>query len=112
MSIAVNLKCKNYQTMTLFFQIARLYRPLSGSISDFEEDDEDDVDATQLLPTHNAHPHPKHAGKSTRLTDVWDEREEFFAIEDSDDENEHENDRRVGASRQGPEPPRIVISHL
>jgi len=38
-------------------EIARLYRPLSGSVSDFEEeeDEEDESMGTQLLPTHHVH---------------------------------------------------------
>lgn len=46
------------------------------------------------------------------MADVWDEREELFAIDDSDEEN----DQRAlvsttGTSRAGAEPPRIIISH-
>ncbi|KDR75156.1 hypothetical protein GALMADRAFT_140692 [Galerina marginata CBS 339.88] len=87
-------------------EIARLYRPLSGSVTYFEDEDEDDLEGTQLLPTHNHS--MKNGGKNPRLTDVWDEREELFDIGGgSDDENDHQ----VGASRTMPETPRIVVSH-
>lgn len=76
--------------LTHFCQIARLYRPLNTSLSDLEDYDDDEA-GTQLLPTHfdnavNATKGNSH--KSTRLADVWDEREELFDIgDDSDDEN-------------------------
>nr|GAT53219.1 predicted protein [Mycena chlorophos] len=66
-------------------EIARLYQPLdAGSSSDLEDEDED----LQLLPTHRNSQTPATKGhKSTRLADVWDEREELFGIGgDSDDE--------------------------
>jgi len=67
-------------------EIARLYRPLNAdSLSDFEDDDDN---ATQLLPTHNNRAPKEHTNKSPRLADVWDEREELFGIGDSDDEGE------------------------
>jgi len=68
-------------------EIARLYQPLdTGSMSDLE--DEDDSLGTQLLPTHHSAGAAAKAGqKSTRLANVWDEREELFGIGgDSDDE--------------------------
>ncbi|KAJ7235465.1 hypothetical protein B0H12DRAFT_1141621 [Mycena haematopus] len=68
-------------------EIARLYQPLdSGSMSDLDDED----DGVQLLPTHHsAAAAPKGGQKgATRLTDVWDEREELFGIGgDSDDED-------------------------
>lgn len=84
-------------------QISRLYRPLDAEISsDEEEDDEDDLESgTQLLPTHHSQPKPQQNTKSTRLGDVWDERDELFNIGgDSDDEDEP-RDTRV---------PKIVVS--
>ena len=89
-------------------QIARLYRPLSASPSDFSDDDDDDeLSGTQLLPTH--HLNTMKPGKNTRLADVWDEREELFGVgEESDDENE----REVGTSGPpAPQTPRIIITH-
>jgi VanZ family protein len=67
-------------------EIARLYQPLdSGSMSDLEDED----DGMPLLPTHSGAAAPKGGQKGvTRLTDVWDEREELFGIGgDSDDED-------------------------
>ncbi|CAA7261737.1 unnamed protein product [Cyclocybe aegerita] len=91
-------------------EIARLYRPLSATASEFSED-EDEESGTQLLPTHsNKLSVPKGSVKKPRLADVWDDREELFGVgEDSDDEGGPE----VGASRPGPQvqPPRIVISY-
>ncbi|KAF8197850.1 hypothetical protein BJ912DRAFT_46646 [Pholiota molesta] len=87
-------------------EIARLYQPLSASISDLE-DDYDEIDATQLLPTHNTQP-SKPTGKGRSFANVWDEREELFEIVDSDEEN----DRAIGPSTIVPqtEGPRIVVS--
>ncbi|KAF8904424.1 hypothetical protein CPB84DRAFT_1677317 [Gymnopilus junonius] len=88
-------------------EIARLYQPLSATISDLE-DEEEDLGGTQLLPTHINHAAHMKPPKFSRLTDVWDEREELFGIGgDSDDETEPP----AGASRPMPETPRIVISH-
>ncbi|KAJ3514116.1 hypothetical protein NLJ89_g2556 [Agrocybe chaxingu] len=91
-------------------EIARLYRPLSATASEFSED-EDEESGTQLLPRHsNNLSVPKGSVKKPRLADVWDDREELFGVgEDSDDEGGPE----VGASRPVPQvqPPRIVISH-
>jgi hypothetical protein len=86
-------------------QIARLYRPLSASASDFSDDD-DELSGTQLLPTHNLN--VMKPGKNARLGDVWDEHEELFGVGvESDDENEHE----VGPSGlPAPQTPRIIIT--
>ncbi|KAJ6596958.1 hypothetical protein DFH09DRAFT_904362 [Mycena vulgaris] len=83
-------------------EIARLYQPLdSGSMSDLEDDD-DAFAGTQLLPTHHSTvAAPKAGHKSTRLTNVWDEREELFGIgADSDDE-----DAATPRGRGAPPPP-------
>jgi len=95
-------------------EIARLYRPLSGSVSDFEEeeDDEDESMGTQLLPTHHVHntlmlPFNQKA----RLADVWDERDEVFDIGvDSDEEHDVTTSVRQTQPTQ-PGPPQIVVSH-
>lgn len=60
-----------------------------GSLSD-EDEDEDPLDATQLLPMHNGPSAASSKGgvKGSRLADVWDEREELFSIgPDIDDED-------------------------
>ncbi|KAJ7172416.1 hypothetical protein C8R46DRAFT_1085881 [Mycena filopes] len=73
-------------------EIARLYQPLdSGDMSDLEDED-DALLGTQLLPTHHSAAAAPKGGQAhhgaTRLTDVWDEREELFGIGgDSDDED-------------------------
>ena len=95
-------------------QISRLYRPLdTEAISSDDEEDEGDVGGTQLLPLHyqpraprtpskGARPGPT---KPTRLSDVWDEREELFDIgEESDDE-----ESRTGGAPPPP-PPKIVVT--
>ncbi|KAF8973068.1 hypothetical protein BDZ97DRAFT_1779181 [Flammula alnicola] len=94
-------------------EIARLYRPLSDSISDVEEDEEEDFSGTQLLPTYNNDINTtKAGGKTSRLADVWDEREELFGIgEESDDENGHEVGPSVKAPRTHGQGPRIIVSH-
>ncbi|THV05016.1 hypothetical protein K435DRAFT_133937 [Dendrothele bispora CBS 962.96] len=76
-------------------EINRLYRPLdTDPLSDDEELD-DELNGTQLLPRYapssstgpnNSNSPVKAKGKgSTRLTDVWDEREELFGIGDDSD---------------------------
>jgi len=70
-------------------EIARLYRPLGmESQSDVEEDEDDSPRGIQLLPTYYTpeDSQPKKP-RSTRLSDVWDEREELFGVGgDSDQE--------------------------
>lgn len=69
-------------------EIARLYRPIN---TDSLSDDDDDEVSTQLLPIYDgrAGMAPKATSKPTRLTDVWDEREEVFGIVgESDDEEQ------------------------
>lgn len=85
-------------------QIARLYRPLSSTLSEFDDDDDDEGGAVQLLPTHRNF---KTKGKS-RLSDVWDEREELFGIGDESDEEDVDEG---GTSQPKPQTPKIVISH-
>jgi len=99
-------------SMTMY-QIARLYRPLTGSATDFEEEDEDESMGTQLLPTHYVHNNLASLVplKKARLADVWDERDDVFDIGADSDE---EHDATASVSRPQPtqpSPPRIVISH-
>jgi hypothetical protein len=83
-------------------QISRLYRPLSATVSEFEDDEDGDYDV-QLLPTHSTY---KNKSKSkARLTDIWDEREELFGI------GEDEEIGQASTSQPQPQPPRIVVSH-
>ncbi|KII92791.1 hypothetical protein PLICRDRAFT_37584 [Plicaturopsis crispa FD-325 SS-3] len=68
-------------------EISRLYRPITA---DPDSDSEEDA-ATQLLPTHRELPQPSKHKKTPSggaLDDVWDEREELFAVGDEDDEEE------------------------
>jgi hypothetical protein len=64
---------------------------------------------TQLLPTHHVHNNTRQPlNKKTRLTDVWDERDDVFDIgADSDDDH----DVTASVSLTQPGPPRIVVSH-
>ncbi|KAF8160753.1 hypothetical protein B0H34DRAFT_350589 [Crassisporium funariophilum] len=93
-------------------EIARLYRPLSATVSDMDED-EDDESGTPLLPTHHNTLEPsqfKTNIKKSRLADVWDEREELFEIGgDSDDENDH--NAAEGMSKPKQQGPRIIVTH-
>jgi hypothetical protein len=92
-------------------EIARLYRPLSGSVSDFEEEEGDEHEmGTQLLPTYHAHNNLP-LNKKARLTDVWDERDDVFDI-GADSDDEHDVTARVSHPQTTqPGPPRIVVSH-
>ncbi|CDO69211.1 hypothetical protein BN946_scf185042.g113 [Trametes cinnabarina] len=92
-------------------EISRLYQPLdTDGLSEDEQDS--DVDATQLLPLYHEPRRPSKpnragaARKAVRIADVWDEREELFDIGDESDEDEE------AGSRGGPPPPppKIVVS--
>ncbi|KAI0645916.1 hypothetical protein C8Q79DRAFT_966999 [Trametes meyenii] len=95
-------------------EISRLYQPLDpGSMSEDEEDS--DVDATQLLPLHYEpntprtpakSPRPAGPSKSVRIADVWDEREELFDIGEESDEDEEPHSR----GGPPPPPPKIVVT--
>ncbi|KAF9478817.1 hypothetical protein BDN70DRAFT_726669 [Pholiota conissans] len=89
-------------------EIARLYQPLSASISELEDDDDDDINAALLLPIQHTQS-TKTPNKGRSFANVWDEREELFGIGDSDEEN----GPSVGPSTTVPqiEGPRIVVSH-
>ena len=87
---------------------------MSGSPSDFEQEDEDEDDGamgTQVLPTHYIHNNL--ALKKPSLGDVWDERDEVFDVgADSDDEHDRNATASINRSQPTqPDPPRIVISH-
>ncbi|KAI0744206.1 hypothetical protein C8Q80DRAFT_1272775 [Daedaleopsis nitida] len=99
-------------------EISRLYRPLNTeAVSSDDEDDEDDAGGAQLLPLHYQPSAPRTSKiasrpsrpappKATRLSDVWDEREELFDI---GEESEDEDIPRSGGPPQPP-PPKIVVS--
>ena len=75
-------------------QIHRLYRPLNTSGDLLSDEEEDDLEAgTQLLPvstdSNQRASVPKPATKSSRIEDVWDEREELFDIGDESDEEDN-----------------------
>lgn len=107
------------------FQISRLYRPLNTDADSSPSDDEDDEDisGTQLLPLHHQQPvspgtpaksprtaRPGPPKTATRLSDVWDEREELFDIgEESDEEDTTPRPGRGGAAP--PPPPKIVVTN-
>ncbi|KAF7363491.1 hypothetical protein MSAN_01005200 [Mycena sanguinolenta] len=83
-------------------EIARLYQPLdSGSMSDLEDED----DGVQLLPTHHSGAAAPKGGQkgSTRLTDVWDEREELFGIGGDSDDEDSATPRPVPARQPAPQ---------
>lgn len=88
------------------YQIAQLYQPLAESISDFEEDEEDDADSTQLLSLRVTHA-PRPSDKTSRLANIWDEREELFESAEFDNESSNE----IGSSGKVPSAnPQIVVS--
>lgn len=75
-------------------QIHRLYRPLNTSGDLLSDEEEEDLEAgTQLLPvstdSNQRASVPKPATKSSRIEDVWDEREELFDIGDESDEEDN-----------------------
>ena len=75
-------------------QIHRLYRPLNTSGDLLSDEEEEDLEAgTQLLPvstdSNQRASAPKPATKSSRIEDVWDEREELFDIGDESDEEDN-----------------------
>lgn len=73
-------------------EIARLYQPLNLDSAYDQDDEEEELYNTQLLPMHhqNAMTQPKaNKGKSVHFKDVWDEQEELFGIgSDTDEEAE------------------------
>ncbi|KAG6885907.1 hypothetical protein C0993_007925 [Termitomyces sp. T159_Od127] len=79
-----------FSTIHVYRQISRLYRPLETDLSDLS--DPEDETGTQLLPMYNRKADRAPQGsqyKSTRLADVWDEREDVFDMEGvSDDEDD------------------------
>jgi hypothetical protein len=96
-------------------KIARLYRPLdTGSQSDLEGDDDDSIPGTQLLPIRENHGTSRASkgsnnNKFTRLTDVWDEREELFGI--GPDSDEDDDDLEAGGTGAGVRPSRGDEGH-
>jgi len=88
-------------------EIARLYTPLAATFSDSEEDADEDI-STQL-PTHNQQSQTNKSTRqskpntTTRIANVWDEREELFGIGDSDEEDE-------GPQHIRPPAPKIYIT--
>lgn len=100
--------------LTPCYQISRLYQPLGTDGMSDDDEEESDVDGTQLLPLHYEPQTPRTPGskpsgtpraqKSVRIADVWDEREDLFDIGDESDDDEPR-------SRAGPPPPpKIVVS--
>nr|VWO98304.1 Zn(2)-C6 fungal-type domain-containing protein [Ganoderma boninense] len=99
-------------------EINRLYRPLDTQSMPSDDEEDDDTSGTQLLPLHNTPlassakpttPNRSSIPKATRLSDVWDEREELFDIgEESDEEDEGPTNGRAGPPP--PPPPKIVVT--
>jgi hypothetical protein len=103
-------------------EIARLYRPVApespGSDSE-ESTDEDEVNATQLLPVHYSRSHgntshrPGTLPQSDRaLKNVWDEREELFGIGDSEDESDGEPQSRKYEENRAPDKSKTTTTPL
>ncbi|RDX47938.1 hypothetical protein OH76DRAFT_1405493 [Lentinus brumalis] len=102
-------------------EISRLYRPLdTDSIPSDDEEDDDEPGGTQLLPLHHSPSAPRtpNSAKSprsarqgphkaaTRLSDVWDEREELFDIGEESEDDEP----RTAGGLPPPPPPKIVVT--
>ncbi|KAH9858967.1 hypothetical protein C2E23DRAFT_800768 [Lenzites betulinus] len=97
-------------------EISRLYQPLGTDVLSEDEEDED-VDATQLLPLHYEAHTPRTpastkpgrgagAQKAVRIADVWDEREDLFDIGEESDEDDEPRSR----AGPPPPPPKIVVT--
>ncbi|KAK0225865.1 hypothetical protein IW262DRAFT_716048 [Armillaria fumosa] len=90
-------------------EIARLYRPLDTEpLSD--EDDDDPLRGTQLLPTHNTQTAKGGKQTATRMTDVWDEQEELFGIGDDSDDDEPPRGTGAGAQPGNVIVPKILVT--
>ena len=63
-----------------------------------EDEDEDEMDSTQLLPIRTTHD-SRSSTKGSRLANVWDEREELFDIGEDDEDTSNE----VGPSGKMPQ---------
>ena len=99
-------------------QINRLYRPLDTESIPSDDEDDDGTGGTQLLPLHQPNtpvpassksttPNRPFVAKATRLSDIWDEREELFDIGEESDE---EDDRTPHGREGPPPPPKIVVT--
>ncbi|TFL05724.1 hypothetical protein BDV98DRAFT_560535 [Pterulicium gracile] len=96
-------------------EIQRLYQPISTAATSresFDSDDDEAVDATQLLPLHYPPRSPAHAlSKTGSLRNVWDAREEIFGIGDSDD-GDYDGPRQSQAKGgDAPDIPKIHVTH-
>jgi len=83
-------------------EIHRLYRPLNTSMDSFSENEEDLEAGTQLLPMSDPNPQgsgTKAAPKTSRLEDVWDEREELFDIGEESDEDDDRGPQSPAVSK-------------
>ncbi|KAF8342336.1 uncharacterized protein EI90DRAFT_1331386 [Cantharellus anzutake] len=77
-------------------EIARLYQPIDADIADAISDDELDslTSEAHALPLYRQQSKPENVPTSrnpSRMRDVWDDREELFAV-DEEDEDELEGD--------------------
>jgi hypothetical protein len=85
---------------------------MSDEIGDESEDE--GTSGTQLLPLYASHPSAPSKAKPIKvnhLNDIWDEREELFGVNDSDEDEatliprpQHER------SEDTPLPPKIVVT--
>lgn len=99
-------------------EIHSLYRPLDTQSIPSDDEEDDDTGGTQLLPLHHTPlasptkpttPNRPSIPKATRLSDVWDEREELFDIGEESEEEEDTAHGRAGPPP--PPPPKIVVTH-
>ncbi|OBZ70859.1 Uncharacterized protein C11E3.10 [Grifola frondosa] len=104
-------------------EISRLYRPLDTDSAPSDDEDDEGVGATQLLPMHYEPSSSRSVSKPSRgsapktdvgrirMTDVWDEREELFDIGEESDEDESS---RFNTNSRGTTPapitPKIVVT--
>jgi len=91
-------------------EISRLYRPLDATAEDAISEDELDTLTSSTLPLYRQTPQSlasptqpnRMAAAGPRLANVWDSREDLFAVGDDDDEDHRE--AKGGASRDTSSP--------
>ena len=91
-------------------EISRLYRPLDATAEDAISEDELDTLTSSTLPQYRQTPLPladptrpkRMAVAGPRLANVWDSREDLFAVGDDDDDEDHRDAKDVASRDTSP----------